>query len=271
MENILSDLDSSSLVSAIKSNLNGFFKHLQKSSVAQTKTEGNEFYWTTPVAHPWFNGVISDGTSTNEMSEIIDRTFAFFNVHNIPSFTWWLNPELDLDEWSNHLVPRGFSLVDSPPGMAIDLAKLPPLPHQQATIEIVQDDEKLSEWTETFAVGYELPKSIARPFYNLFKSIGTGLPFRHYLFRLDGKPVSTSTLYLGAGVAGIYNVATLPEARGKGIGSLMTLAPLHEARDLGYRAGILQSSDMGFSVYQKLGFEKLCNVTHFYWQSNPTE
>ena len=62
-------------------------------------------------------------------------------------------------------------------------------------------------------------------------------------------------MLLALGVAGLYNVATLPEARGKGIGAYMSFAPLLEAREDGYRIGILQASDMGRSVYERLGFQ----------------
>jgi predicted GNAT family acetyltransferase len=59
-------------------------------------------------------------------------------------------------------------------------------------------------------------------------------------------------------------VATLPEARGKGIGAVLTLGPLLDAREMGYRIGILQSSEMGFNVYKKLGFRHLCQIEYFH-------
>ncbi len=61
-------------------------------------------------------------------------------------------------------------------------------------------------------------------------------------------------------------VATLPAARGRGVGAAMTIAPLYEARQMGYHGGILQSSQMGYPLYRRLGFQHLCAMEHFYWE-----
>ena len=71
--------------------------------------------------------------------------------------------------------------------------------------------------------------------------------------RLNGKPVGASTIFLGAGVAGLYFVSTVSEVRGRGIGAATTLAGLRDARRIGYRIGILTSSAMGHSGYARPG------------------
>jgi ribosomal protein S18 acetylase RimI-like enzyme len=70
-------------------------------------------------------------------------------------------------------------------------------------------------------------------------------------------------------VAGIFNVITVPEARGRGVGALVTDAALRVAREMGYRIAVLESSGMGYNVYRRLGFEEYGKIGHYMW-SAPT-
>ena len=56
-----------------------------------------------------------------------------------------------------------------------------------------------------------------------------------------------------------------PEARQQGIGTALTLEPLREARETGYRIGILHPSEMGVGVYGRLGFEECCKLSCATW------
>lgn len=267
MTEILTELSPSSLATAVKSNLYAFFSTLRYSAKATVHDTSHGFGWRTGVSHPWFNGMLSTLPSTEYLSLIVEETVSYFQAHDITSFTWWLAPYLEATTWSPHLLAYGFQYDNNTPGMAIELAKLRHPQISPLTIRHVEDPRVLTEWTQTFIQGFEMAAEMAHGFLALLESLGTDFPFRHYLGYLDGKPVASSTLFLGAGVAGIYNVATVPAARGRGIGSEMTLAPLYEARDLGYRVGVLQSSDMGYGVYRRLGFQQVCQMDHFYWRA----
>ena len=130
------------------------------------------------------------------------------------------------------------------------------------SIEVVEDERALKNWCKTYGAGFGHPDFVVEAFYEIFLCLGFGStsPLRNYLGWVKGKPVATSTLFPGAGVAGIYDVSTIPEARRQGIGAAMTLQPLKESRQAGYRIGILQASQMGFSVYQKIGFKEYCKI-----------
>jgi GNAT superfamily N-acetyltransferase len=270
MTDILTDLSPSSLAVAIKTNLYAFFQSLRCSSQATTHDHSPGFRWHTAVAHPWFNGVLSTEPPAEDAAQIVCDTLSYFQSHGVASFTWWPAPHLEPGDWAQHLLAHDFQYDTSTPGMAIDLAALPPPVQHPLIIRRVEDHQMLAGWTRTFIQSYELPEAMSPIFLELMDSLGTDLPFRHYLGFLNDRPVAASTLFLGAGVAGIYNVATVVTARGQGIGSAMSLAPLYEARNLGYRAGILQSSAMGYRVYQRLGFRKFCQMDHFYRQvQNP--
>jgi predicted acetyltransferase len=84
---------------------------------------------------------------------------------------------------------------------------------------------------------------------------------------LGDEPVATSWLFLGGGVAGIHNVLTAPRVRRQGIGTAMTLAPLHDAHDRGYRFGALVASQPGLGIYQRLGFREYCTLQLYMWDA----
>jgi GNAT superfamily N-acetyltransferase len=90
-------------------------------------------------------------------------------------------------------------------------------------------------------------------------------PVHHYIAWEAGRPVACSSLYLGAGVAGIYDVATLPEARGRGIGAAITEQPVLVARAQGYDVAILHATPMGDPVYRRLGFRENYRIGFYAW------
>jgi GNAT superfamily N-acetyltransferase len=75
-----------------------------------------------------------------------------------------------------------------------------------------------------------------------------------YVGYTDGEPVTAGLGYRTRDTIGIYNVATVEAARGRGYGAAMTMRIVDDGIAAGCDVAILQSSDMGFPIYERLGF-----------------
>jgi ribosomal protein S18 acetylase RimI-like enzyme len=270
MSGILSDLSTPALLSAIRENMYGLVWDLRETwKQAQFEDGLSLRRWFTPIPMAFiFNAALSLLPPDGSAPDLIDETIAFFHSRGREEFDWWLWPGLETGAWGRLLQARGLQFQSDPPGMALELAVLPehvPAPVGMK-IELVRDAEGMRNWGRTFILGYQLPLEWEAVLLEMMlASLET--PMQSYLATLDGQAVAASALYLGAGVAGIYNVATLPEWRGKGLGAAMTLRPLLDARQMGYKAGVLQSSELGYGVYRRLGFQELCKLDHYHWQA----
>ena len=269
MPDVLTDFSRASLERSVKANLYDFLKLMGRSPAAAVVEDGPLISWHTALPHPWFNGVLASRTAPHDAECLIAGRLAYFQERGVASVSWWLEPHVEATDWQPHLLRAGFRVDDHTPGMAVDLSKLRAPAQKRHGLEVVpvQDDAALHAWLPPFLAGYGLPTTLLESLVELFTGLGFGLPLRQYLGYLDGEPVATSSLYLGAGVAGIYNVATRAEARGGGIGTELTVAPLRDAQEFGYKVGILQSSKKGFSLYLRLGFEQVCVMNHYIWQA----
>jgi len=161
------------------------------------------------------------------------------------------------------LASSGFQRHAGLPAMAIDIDSLSPtaLPSDCTFVRVTGGQR--AAWGEAFAAGYELPGPVGALFAAGLEDDPVRSPFQYFAAMRGGKPVSTSLVYFMDGVAGIYGVATLPHERGKGLGAHMTAEALRIARSLGYRVGVLQSSEAGYPVYKRLGFSDLGELALF--------
>jgi len=85
----------------------------------------------------------------------------------------------------------------------------------------------------------------------------------------DDQPVACSVGFIDNRSLTVFNVATVEEHRGKGYGAAMTMKAVIDGRDQGCDVAFLQSSEMGFSVYERLGFETI--FKYDLWGLPPTE
>lgn len=257
------------LIQAIEENTREFLLQLGRAGGGEERDE-TEIQWIiggSPI--DYHNCVVRAEIADEQVDETIETIKQRLQAHHVPG-TWHLGPSTRPLDLCEHLVRHGFTHGGNEPGMAADLLAL----HTQFvtpahfTVERVRNEQDLRIWTKTLGQGFgagEIEANWVGEMYRKFGFDEQGA-WHHYLGRWHGEPVATSTLFLAAGVAGIYFVFTLPQARRQGIGAATTIAALQNARQRGYRIGVLGSSNMGYPVYQRLGFQEYCSLDIYEWQ-----
>lgn len=263
MDAIRACVDAPGLVEAIEANVAEQYAYFRHAPQAEVHADADLMWYVSGIPICVYNGVVGTRLAPNATPEAVDARVVemveAFAARAVP-FTWWTSPTTRPADLSTYLERHGLAYAVDLPAMAADLDTLPdglPAPGGMA-VEEVASPEALAAWGRVAGAGYGEPEEIQAARFAVHTALGLGAdrPLRRYLVRLDGEPVAMSALFLGAGVAGVCEVATVPAVRRRGIGSVVTLAPLRAARALGYQVGVLASSPMGLSVYRRLGFRE---------------
>jgi ribosomal protein S18 acetylase RimI-like enzyme len=265
MSEILKDFSTPALVTAIEANYREFWAFFSRSPQVELHDDPEVMWLVSGIPHPGFNGVFHTQFAPDDIDARIGEILAHFRSRRLPMI-WWTGPSTRPTDLGKHLEAQGLTHT-AEPGMAVDLLALNEDVLQPSSLEIehVRDVEMLEKFGHAANIGFGVPDFVGKAILDIEASLGFEhyLPRHHYVGLLKGEPVGISTLFLGAGVAGIYSVATIPKARGQGIGSAMTLAPLREAQAMGYRIGVLRSSQMGLNMYRRLGFKEYRKMSHY--------
>ena len=273
MQNILSELSAEkSVKTAIKANWEDYHYCLGRSPNVELSI-GRYLTWLmTNLPDHFMNLVVCTKLPPDGADELIENTLAHFRSMNIRKLSWLAHDGVPSVEINRVLLGHGLTFKESfATEMAVDLSVLPEeLPaHPGLRIVPVVDGNALRPWIHVASIGFRISEKFEKVWYDFFVDTVFDGQFQTYLALLNGKPVGTSQLFLSEGVAGIYNVTCIPEVRGQGIGSAITLAPLLKARELGYRIGILQASQRGYGVYRRLGFQDFGELSLYLWENDP--
>ena len=246
--------------SAVEADLVAHVSRLYGSS-GQVHDEPDAVWLLTGDDSPHRNGVLRAVVPAGEEDSTVERLLAPFDRLGLPMM-WWVfaPPERRPDVVDLALRARGFELDADLPGMAVELASLSTVTAPgTGVIRRVLDEASFAEWSWVVGRAFGDPAFEGGPSAAAFRALGFAedAPFRHFVCRADGAPVGASTLSLGAGVAGLANIAVVPECRGRGVGAAVASAALVEGRGLGLRLGVLSAGEQGVSLYRRLGFREV--------------
>jgi len=243
---------------------------------ARVEDSGDMVLFISPLPVSWASGV--EGARLNRRNadaRIRHAVDAFRNAG--ASATWSVGPLTTPADLPDRLLAHGFRLDHDLPWMAADLALLPPLARpQELEIQRVTSRALHEAWLTAMVEGFESNDN--QDSRLTLDTLGRRDPNRRegpwvrFAGRFQGRPVASSGLILAGGIAGVYNVATLPAFRRRGFGGAMTHAAMRHARTLEYRVAVLGTSELGRGVYERLGFRDVCTSRDYLWEpSAPAE
>jgi len=138
------------------------------------------------------------------------------------------------------------------PGMAMHPNRAGPGAPEGHEIRRITDAAGLDDHIRTLADGFEIPDPIVRPWIGeeLWRRDGCAV----YVGYTDGRPVTTGFGIRTGRTIGVYNIATVATARRHGYGAAMTARVVADGAADGCDVAILQASEMGRPIYERLGF-----------------
>jgi GNAT superfamily N-acetyltransferase len=142
---------------------------------------------------------------------------------------------------------------DLMPGMALE-----PIPAGLMTssagldIRVVDDAASLHDHAVVAGRGFGVAEAIAVAFIGeeLWRRDGATV----YVGYAEGAPVAAGFTVRTGDTLGLYTIATVPEARGRGFGAAMTRRVIADGAAAGCTAAALQASAMGRPIYERIGF-----------------
>lgn len=193
-----------------------------------------------------FNSVLHERLEA--LAAALDELAAAYEEAGVRAWTVWV-PEEDRAS-AELLESAGHKLDAKPTAMVLEMTDLPePDPGEldwdsEAPIEEVWRINDLAYGDEpgTFERGIGRPPASS---------------YRFYVARLDGKPSCIVGTMDVEGDCGMYWVATLPEARGRGLTTRLMQVALAEGRERGCDISTLQATKLGQPIYERLGYRDI--------------
>jgi ribosomal protein S18 acetylase RimI-like enzyme len=155
-------------------------------------------------------------------------------------------------------------LSDAPGMVLTERVAAPDLP---AGVEIrtVASEREANDFIDVVAGSYEsigLPNPVARKL--LSQHARWMRPYIRVQVAYEAeRPVGAAMLLFSHGIAGVYWVGTLSDARGRGHATRLMCSVSNCAFDFGARCVILQATPFGEPIYRKLGYREFTRYPWF--------
>ncbi len=213
---------------------------------------------TTGAPQEWWNiGFVTRRLERPE--ERIDEAIAYFDGRRQPFI---MRVPDGLDDGSERAAEaRGLGYTDTLHGMA--LAPIPEVTSPQNAVDIrtVADARTVEEHVGLVAQSFGMGRELVRRL--MPAKIIEHERWQCYVGYVSGEPAAASALLVTGTAAGVYWVATAEKFRRRGLGEAMTWHAIRKGAKAGCRLAVLQPSDMGRPIYERMGFRVVSGYKTF--------
>jgi GNAT superfamily N-acetyltransferase len=249
---------------AAEANIWAMHRDFARITGAEIHDDPDVLWFTCPSPSGWLNGASWTRLSPSHADARIEQITNA--IHGRGSSVWWhVTPSCAPPDLGRRLERLGFESRGAVPAMVADLDALsvPPRP-KDLQVQAVATAAEVREWLTVFSSAFgSPPREGEHPWLQAFTDLARGddVPCRLFIGRVGTESVGCSLALIGGGAVGLYGVGTVPEHRGKGFGSALTLAGMAWGRSRGQRLAILHATQMGEPVYAAIGFKKVWDKT----------
>ena len=190
------------------------------------------------------NALLARGLTAAERAIAVAAMEAAYASAGVARFAAWVH-ETD-QAMCQDLGARGYTFLESTRAMGMALSDIRvPRPH----IELARPD-----WSDYLRIVGVAPG---------FLSQADPSAFQVLIASLDGAGVAAAMSFDRGDDCGIYNVATVQQARRRGLGTALTALLAHDAIGRGCRTASLQSTAMAEGIYAAVGFRDLGRILEY--------
>jgi GNAT superfamily N-acetyltransferase len=237
---------------AFQRNWIGFFEIMPRYySAARSWQEDRIVVGITGLSIAAFNAAVILDESIITL-ERIPQLAKPFDDARVP-FSIQLCSRTPVPECDDLLKSYGYVELFSDPVMIREGPLLPVPANTVIDIHVVATAEDRACYRDILSEGFSLPPNVGADFFDMLLNLRESYQMVAWQ---EGKPVACGMLLYASDAAAIYNVTTLPAVRQQGIGAAMMYRLHNQALADGYPATVLASSEMGLSLYQKLGYRQ---------------
>ena len=250
-------------IAPVEDNLLAFYADALTAPVLEVADLDGARGYYTDIPFPLCNVVFDARFDPDRAGEQTRAVLDEYVARGLP-WMWWATPSTTSAELELACAQAGM-FREEVPGMhctldePVDLRTPDGLEYRPVTTD---DDAGL--FTSVMLASFGMPDWLHEPLLGFFHGFDPS-EFLNVVGWLDGRAVACGSTYLTGTTAGVYNIGTVPEARGRGIGYAVTAWLMEAARERGCSEAILHASAEGFPVYERLGYETVCHLAQMVW------